>query len=294
MKKFTLLLMLACITICTAGFARKITIKVSNFQFSSATVNAKVGDTIIWKWVNGVHTTTSLSVPIGAKTWDAPIDKSHKQFRYILKKTGTYKYDCTIHASVMKGTIKVTKALAADISSFSIKEDDTKAVLNWQTTSSSEVAYFSVQRSTDGDNFTEIAKVNANSGNLYSLKDNAALRDKFIYYQVEMVDVNGNRQLSAIQMFTNRFTATPKLITSLSPNPISSPGHLMLQFNADKDGVMLARLYNQSGLLVKEAKLSAIKGLNNGHFHLGDLPPGAYYVVFTLGDITEKHAIVVK
>ena len=293
MKKITFLLMLALIAVSTVTFAKKIVIKVADFQFTNSTVNAKVGDTIIFKWVSGTHTTTSTSVPTGARTWDHPMDASHKKFRYILKVKGTYKYVCNFH-SQMTGTINVTAPSAADVNEFTLSGDDNKAVLNWKTTSSTDISYFSVQRSTDGNNFTEIAKVNANTSNLYSFKDNSTLSDKYIYYQVAMMDVNGNKQLSPIQMFTNIHTGITKLITSLSPNPVSAPGHLMLQFNADKDGFMIAKLYNQSGLLVKEATFSAMKGLNNGHFHLGSLSPGTYYIVFTLGDITEKHTIIMK
>jgi hypothetical protein len=114
-----------------------------------------------------------------------------------------------------------------------------------------------------------------------------------VYYQIEMVDTKGSHELSSIQMFTQR-VAAGKLITSISPNPISSPGHLMLQFNADKEGVLKVQLYNQAGAFVKETQMSAYKGLNNGHFHLGDLTPGSYYIVCTLGEIKEKHTIVVK
>jgi len=294
MKKITLLFTLAFIALSSASFAKRITIKVSNFQFTPSTVNAKVGDTIIWKWVNGTHTTTSLTIPANAKPWDKPINTSHKKFMYRLTKTGVYHYECTIHASVMKGTINVTKALAADLNDFSINKDEAEAMLNWKTTSSDDVSYFSIQRSTDGNNFTEIAKINSNTSNLYSFKDRDALQDKYIYYQVAMIDVNGNRQLSPIQMFANSRAAIQKLITSLSPNPVSKPGHLMLQFNADKDGTMLAKLYNQTGLLIKEEKMSAVKGLNNGHFHMGDLAPGTYYIVFTLGNVMEKHVIIMQ
>ena len=294
MKKLAFLFMLLFVAIAATSFAKKIVVKVSNFQFSPATVNAKVGDTILWKWVNGTHTTTSLTIPANAKKWDKPIDVSHKQFKYILKVAGVYKYECSIHATVMKGTINVSAALAANINNFAVKENDGAAFLNWNTSSSTDIDYFSIQRSTDGSHFTEVTKVNANASNLYSFKDNAPLRDKYVYYQVVMTDANGNKQLSPIQMFVNNHAAASKLITSLSPNPVSRAGHLMLQFNADKDGFMIAKLYNQRGLLVKEEKLSAVKGVNNGHFHMGDFPPGTYYIVFTWGDITEKHTVFLE
>ncbi len=293
MKKFIPLILLLFVAAAPAGFAAVIKIQVSNFQFTPKTVNAKVGDTIVWMWKNGGHTTTSLGIPAGAIAWDAPMNSTHKRFSYRVTKTGVYNYDCTIHAPNMKGKINVSAALTAGLQDFSVSTDNGKPLLVWITTLPANGAYFSVQRSTDGDQFAEITKVNAGAAGRYSYTDNAGLHDKFVYYQVEMTDAKGNRQLSPVQLFTNT-AAAAKLITSISPNPISNAGHLMLQFNADKEGSMLVKLFNQNGTLIKQANMSAVKGLNNGHFHIGSLSPGSYYIVCTLGGITEKHTVIVK
>ena len=272
--------------------ATVIKIKVVDFQFKAKTVNALVGDTIQWIWKGGIHTTTSVTIPAGAAAWNAPMDSAHRKFNYKLRVAGVYKYQCTFHFTVMKGTINVTTALAAGLNSFAVQDDDAKALLNWKTVSSKDVAYFSVQRSTDGDNFREINRVMPSSSNTYHFSDNGAT-GKYVYYQVKVVDTKGNTQLSDIQMLTRNVKNSP-LVLSLSPNPISSPGHLMLQFNADKDGSMLVKLYAQNGRFIKEAEMMASKGLNNGHFHMGDLTPGAYYITCTLGTVTEKHTVIVK
>lgn len=264
-------------------------VNVSNFQFSPATVNAKVGDTLFWIWKSGTHTTTSLTIPVGAKSWDAPMTSAQRRFRYVVRKKGVYNYDCSIHPTSMIGKINVTAALG--LSEVSINTDNAKAVLNWQVESNSSVAYFSVERSTDGSNFTQVAKLQPSTLTMYSFKDEAAVTDKYIYYQVKLVDKEGNEELSGIKMFTNQQTAT-KLITSISPNPLSSPGHLMLQFNADADGKMLVQFFTQSGKMIAQTEMTANKGLNNGHFHLGELTPGSYYMICTLNGKTEKHTIV--
>jgi len=292
MKKTVLFLVVAFLGI-TVTYATVFRIKVSDFQFSPKTVNAKLGDTIVWTWKNGIHTTTSLTIPAGAKAWNKPIDSAHKNFGYILTKTGVYNYQCNFHFTVMKGTINVSAALAGGLNSFAISDDNAQALLSWKTVSSKDVAYFSVQKSNDGDKFTEIARVKP-SGNTYSVTDKNASAGKYVYYQVEMVDAKGNRELSPIEMYVNNHVAAPKLVTSISPNPISKPGHLMLQFNADKDGAMLVKLYSQNGTFIKQAEMTAVKGLNNGHFHMGDLTPGAYYIVCTLGNTTEKHTVIMK
>lgn len=66
----------------------------------------------------------------------------------------------------------------------------------------------------------------------------------------------------------------------------------MLQFNANADGKMLVQLYTQSGKLINETEMTANKGLNNGHFHLGNLTRGSYYIICTLGNLKEKHVIM--
>ena len=88
MKKVYFLL--ATLLILKSSFATIHEVQVSNYQFSPASVNAIIGDTIVWTYVNGFHTTTSTSVPAGADTWDAPMQATGQTFTYVLKVAGTY------------------------------------------------------------------------------------------------------------------------------------------------------------------------------------------------------------
>jgi plastocyanin len=275
-----------------ASFAQtKHVIKVSNFQFAPANTNAAVGDLIVFIWVNGTHTTTSTTIPARAKPWDTAVDVNHTRFKYKIRVAGTYNFHCSIHPLSMVGKIIVSSPLDAALGTFALNWENAKAVLTWKTNPGTDVSYFSVQRSSDGSNFTEIAKLKAPSSHTYTYTDQASLTNKYVYYQVQLFDRNGNSQLSDIKMLTNP-VQTSRLITSISPNPVSSPGHLMLQFNADKEGKMLVQLYNSSGELIKQTEMYAVKGVNNGHFHLGDLKSGSYYIVCTLGDVQEKYTIM--
>jgi len=300
MKK-TLLFSAIILSSITTTFAKIITVKVANFQFTPKRVNAVARDIIKWQWVNGSHTTTSGAIPAGAVSWSKSINTSSRTFQYTVKKIGKYSYHCIPHQSLgMTGIIVVSTSAIAALADFDIElSQGEKAVINWKTMNEKDIASYSVQRSTDGVNFTEIAKVNPSGSGIttqsYRSLDNTISDNKYVYYQIEIADKSGNTQLSDIKMLTYS-AKTAKLVTSLSPNPISKAGHLMMQFNADKEGTMVAKLYNQNGSLIRQQEMMAVKGLNNGHFHLGDLnlAPGTYYIVCTLGALQEKHTIIIK
>ena len=110
MKKILLLAALLTGSV-SAAWAADHRVRVADFVFTPSTVNAVVGDTITWRWQNGMHTTTSVSVPVGARQWNKPIDVSHTRFRMRVTVAGTYSYQCNFHlAQGMTGRILVSAA----------------------------------------------------------------------------------------------------------------------------------------------------------------------------------------
>lgn len=297
MKK-TIIQLFAAVSLFVSAHATTHVVTVSNFQFSPATVNAVVGDTIKWVWSNGFHTTTSLTIPAGAASWSAPIQSAGETFSYELTVAGTYNYWCAIHTTEMEGTINVTGAFPVVFGEFSIASTSIdNALLTWRSLSETNVSYYSVKRSIDGNNFTEIGKVGAAGTSTvakdYSYTDATFSKSsKYIYYEIAVMSKDGSTQLSGIKMFQNK-QAAAKLITSLSPNPVTE-GHLMLQFNADEAGEMNVQVYDSGGRMVLTTEMSATEGLNNGHLHLMDVSPGAYTIVFTLNGLKETHTVIVQ
>ncbi len=308
MNKHLLFAAILCAGFLTAG-ATTYTVQVANFQFSvpggSSTVNASVGDTITWVWVSGSHTTTcdpaspqgsGNSLPAGAATWNSPINSTNKTFSYKLTVAGVYKYWCIPHAPDMAGTINVSAVLPVTLLSFGASlSQDGKALLKWTVANEQNVSYYSIQKSIDGSHFADIGKVTAtgvsSSQKTYTYADNAASNSHYVYYTIKTVDNDGRTQLSPIALLKND-KVKGGIIISMSPNPVSSPGHLMLQFNADKDGSMLVQLFDSNGKIVKQTNMMATAGINNGHFHLGELPSGTYTVVFTLDGKRETKRLV--
>ncbi len=113
MKKkltYTLILVLWFVAIFHSNsIATKYHIDVQDFSFSPSTIpTVKIGDTIEWEWKSGSHTTTSITVPAGAATWDQPINSNSIFFEYIPAVIGTYAYKCTPHFAMgMTGTFTV-------------------------------------------------------------------------------------------------------------------------------------------------------------------------------------------
>ena len=108
MKKVLLLAALLIGSV-SATWAADHRVAVSDFVFTPSTVNAVVGDTVTFQWRSGMHTTTSTSIPPGARSWNAPIDSTNTRFRVRLRVAGTYSYQCNFHVlQGMVGTINVS------------------------------------------------------------------------------------------------------------------------------------------------------------------------------------------
>ncbi len=273
-------------------------VTVQDFQFSPSSLNVVVGDVIHWVWVSGFHTTTSSAVPSGAGSWDYPIDAGNTTYDYTVTKPGTYSYVCSFHESFgMVASFTATGVTPVTLSAFSISTQNKKPILTWTTETELNVDYFSIRKSENGRDFTEIAKVPA-AGNSVTEKNYTYLDNQlstgisYVYYTLASVDKDGNTQLSPIKIYENKM-AVAKLIISLSPNPVGRMGHLMLQFNAAKAGNMIASLSDMQGRIVLKTSLSADRGVNNGHIHLGGIPAGIYTISFNLDGITEAYKVEV-
>ncbi len=284
-----------------------IQVAVTSNQFSPANFTATVGDTVRFNFQQGFHNAISTSggmVPAGAPDINsgAPSGTNPRTYNYKITTAGNYRYYCEVHSSDgltgMVGFFTVNAIVPANLKGFNARYEKGVVDLSWQTLTEQNVDYFTVKRSFNGIEFTDLTKVKA-AGNSTSLQtyqftdDLIGKSNTYIYYSLATVDKDGKQRLSPIVMVKNT-TAVKKLITSLSPNPVTKAAHLMIQFNAEKTGSMRVTVYNAAGKKVIQDDFSAFPGLNNGHLHMGDMPQGIYNIVFTLGNMTETHRVVVK
>lgn len=80
-------------------------VTVQGMTFTPAVLAVEIGDSVIWQWVSGFHTTTSTSVPVGAASWDHPLTTAGDMYGYKVTVEGTYLYQCNVHGANMSGRL---------------------------------------------------------------------------------------------------------------------------------------------------------------------------------------------
>jgi plastocyanin len=103
------------LTVVMAGSALAATTNVDivNFAYSPATVTVKLGDTI--HWTNTTPTTSHTSTSdttnpdgsAGVHWWSSGTILHGATFDFLFTAAGAFTYHCTIHPTLMKGTISV-------------------------------------------------------------------------------------------------------------------------------------------------------------------------------------------
>ena len=109
--------------------------------------------------------------------------------------------------------------LPITLSNFSGVKKEGSNFLQWSTASEQNSAYFEIQRSDNGTDFTTIAKVNA-AGNSditknYQYTDDQLSTSSVYYYRLKMVDIDGSAKFSSIIFIRNSSSG----ITTVYPNP---------------------------------------------------------------------------
>lgn len=114
-------------------------------------------------------------------------------------------------------TSLVNVVLPVSLNSFNAQKTGNDALLQWQTGTEINTAYFNVERSYDGITFKTINKVNAKglSSNTYSYNDIAGISAGNTYYRLKIADNNGNYKYSSVV----RLASGQGIKVSVFPNP---------------------------------------------------------------------------
>ncbi|MFL5730388.1 MAG: glycosyl hydrolase family 8 [Cytophagaceae bacterium] len=155
--------------------------------------------------------------------------------------------------------------------SFNATPEDQDILLSWETASELNNDYFSIERSEDGENYTEISRVkgagNSNAVLNYSFRDRTLL-PTMVYYRMKQQDADGTAE------YSNVVSVSPSEHGSLSivPNPFSHETTLRIT-GWEKEKISI-EVIDLTGKIIFRANELQDNSLNIG----SDFAPGMYVV----------------
>jgi hypothetical protein len=192
-------------------------------------------------------------------------------------------------------SIQAATPLPVELTAFSAEQQGQSALLRWATASERNSAYFEVQSSTDGRQFTRLTRVagqgNSTQAHAYSWADLGWARyaAAVVYYRLKQVDTDGTSTYSPVRSLASKELDTSQF--QVFPNP--SQTALGVQIAATQQGPATLRLTNALGQLLLEKQIVLLLGRN-----LLDLPeaqrlqPGYYHLQLQQGATRQVLALV--
>ena len=101
----------------TIARAATVTVMVGpgGFFFTPSSVTIHTGDTVVWMWSSGGHSSTSGSPGMPGGLWDSGILNQGATFMHTFNTAGSFPYYCTVHGACcgMVGSVTVVGAVGA-------------------------------------------------------------------------------------------------------------------------------------------------------------------------------------
>ena len=179
--------------------------------------------------------------------------------------------------------------LAADLKYFTVWKNKEENVLNWVSLKEDENAFYEVQRSVDGSDFTTIDRVNGqvNSTTEKSYQVTDASPPPTCYYRLKLVDVNGKSTYSKVVRVDRRSTIDQKIkLNNIVANELS------LQIKDLKPDNGLIKIIDPSGREVYQRRATITNGGNNITVSTSGLSGGLYYLIFSTSDYKQAFPFV--
>ncbi|TLV01034.1 T9SS type A sorting domain-containing protein [Dyadobacter luticola] len=170
--------------------------------------------------------------------------------------------------------------LPVTLASFEVSKEGSTAQLRWATTYESNSAYFDIQHSQDGKNWTKLATIDAQGESKSLITYNYTHTSPFAVnlYRLKMVDLDETFAYSAIKSLN--FSGDEEM--KIYPNPTSDRIKL-----STMQQVANVKIYNQLGVLVMDTLPDSSNEVN-----LTKLAQGTYFVKINNGTSVRKILVI--
>ena len=184
------------------------------------------------------------------------------------------------------------KTLPIELLSFTATPIQTDVSVDWETSSEHNNAYFTILRSKDGKEFSEIASVPAGTAGgavqTYNYFDTNAFHGRS-YYRLKQTDLDGKHSFSDVRTVTIGDDAAFSI--TVFPNPTTND-EFLVDFQRSLESPTAVVVYNVVGAVI--FNIVVAPGVKTFLVHLSD-PPKGVYIARAVSDKFNLHqAIVVK
>ncbi len=159
--------------------------------------------------------------------------------------------------------------LPLNLLSFEVRSSANSAIFNWQTKNEVNLASFTLERSTDGNNFETIKTIRPNNivaENNYQSQD-ANLLPGTYYYRLKTTDLDGTKNYSEVKSITIKNLSS----FNIFPNPAQNYIYIEIPKSTR---VHIASIYSTEGKLIK--KIDITPETTQQRINIEDLKPGIY------------------
>jgi len=145
----------------------------------------------------------------------------------------------------------VNAALPVTIVNFTGKKENNGNLLTWQVANELNLSHYELEKSIDGQNFSFLAKINADGKSNYSYTDDVSSFSGVTFYRLKRVDIDGHLNYSGIikiQSITNSWLVT------VNPNPVVKNLKVNIESPVQDKGTLI--IYDLSGRSITKTKYS--------------------------------------
>ena len=122
--------------------AAEVEVTATDFRFSPTPRTIGVGDTVIWRFANGGHTTTAQGGQ--AERWNSGprATPAGQTFRHTFNRPGRFQYFCIPHAGFMRGVVQVGSDTVRDtVDAFRTKRTGSRVRVSFELNEPATVSF---------------------------------------------------------------------------------------------------------------------------------------------------------
>jgi hypothetical protein len=172
------------------------------------------------------------------------------------------------------------------------------ALLKWRTETEINTNYFSIERSDDGQHFSEINRLpaagNSSTARNYSFEDKGrGIANAKAHYRITTVDIDGKKSTSTIKNLS--FETDVKFIGQPFPSPVKAGSQTQFDITSEKKQAVVLSVFSEQGKLLNVQSIAVSKGRNIFKLDIPSTwPNGLVIASFTMNDKTQQVQFMIQ